>query len=212
MAKFKDYKEANKYVKELHLRSASDWRRWSRSERPPHIPSNPSNTYKGKGWKSWSDWLGTSNVAGGNLKYSCNDDFFKIWSQDMAYVLGLWCADGYANYNSSSFCITLHKKDSYILEFILKIIGSNSRLYSHGENNELLRITSKGICKDLKGMGFRESKTFSLKFPNIPKKYLPDFIRGFWDGDGTVSKYNQGGSSSVLCASDSFVTSLLSFE
>lgn len=25
-----------------------------------------------------------------------------------------------------------------------------------------------------------------MKFPNIPSKYLPDFIRGYFDGDGSV--------------------------
>ena len=24
-----------------------------------------------------------------------------------------------------------------------------------------------------------------VKFPYVPKKYLPDFIRGLWDGDGS---------------------------
>jgi len=27
-------------------------------------------------------------------KYKVNDDFFKIWSHNMAYILGFWFSDG----------------------------------------------------------------------------------------------------------------------
>lgn len=48
-----------------------------------------------------------------------NQDYFKTWSRNMAYILGLWFADGYI-YNGKIFDITLHKKDKYILKQIAK--------------------------------------------------------------------------------------------
>lgn len=30
------------------------------------------------------------------------------------------------------------------------------------------------------------NKCIELRFPNIPKQYLKDFIRGYVDGDGTI--------------------------
>ena len=27
-------------------------------------------------------------------KYHINQDYFKIWSRNMAYIFGFWCADG----------------------------------------------------------------------------------------------------------------------
>jgi len=46
---------------------------------------------------------------------------------------------------------------------------------------------SKEICDWLKSSGCIPRKSLTLKFPDIPKKYLPDFIRGCWDGDGHLS-------------------------
>jgi len=38
-----------------------------------------------------------------------------------------------------------------------------------------------------------ERKSLKIGFPKmVPKKYLPDFIRGLWDGDGCVSYKKQG--------------------
>ncbi len=42
------------------------------------------------------------------------------------------------------------------------------------------------MCDDLRQLGFDERKTKSLAIPNIPQKYLADFIRGYFDGDGNV--------------------------
>jgi intein/homing endonuclease len=42
------------------------------------------------------------------------------------------------------------------------------------------------MCDDLRKLGFHEKKTKSLAIPNIPKKYFPDFVRGYFDGDGNV--------------------------
>ncbi len=42
------------------------------------------------------------------------------------------------------------------------------------------------MCDDLRDLGMRERKTKSLAVPNIPRKFFPDFIRGYFDGDGNV--------------------------
>ena len=61
--KSKDYKsfnEARKYVCNLNLKNATEWRDYARSnKRPDFIPGNPKSYYKDKGWLSIPDWLGT---------------------------------------------------------------------------------------------------------------------------------------------------------
>ena len=42
------------------------------------------------------------------------------------------------------------------------------------------------MCDDLRKLGFSERKTKSLAVPNVPDKYLADFVRGYFDGDGSV--------------------------
>ena len=50
-------------------------------------------------------------------KYNINQDYFKTWSNNMAYILGFWYADG-CIYGGKMFDITLHKKDKYIIKKI----------------------------------------------------------------------------------------------
>lgn len=56
---------------------------------------------------------------------------------------------------------------------------SNSKIYS-------LEISSKKVFKDLVNKGVVKNKTFNLKFPRLDDELIPHFIRGFFDGDGTV--------------------------
>jgi hypothetical protein len=55
-----------------------------------------------------------------------------------------------------------------------------------GSHYSKITIRSNKIVKDIIRLGGKERKSLDVKFPHIPKKYLPDFIRGLWDGDGTV--------------------------
>ncbi len=50
----------------------------------------------------------------------------------------------------------------------------------------LIRIGSKKLYYALEKYGLHPNKSLTIKFPKIPKKYLADFIRGYFDGDGCV--------------------------
>lgn len=135
-------------------------------------------------------------------KYNVNDDYFKKWSHNMAYALGFFCADGCVDYRRNIFRISQHKKDEYILKSILKDMGSNNPLHKHkGNNNKAFFICSTQIVNDLRQLGARPNKTHAMIFPNIPRKYLRDFIRGLWDGDGSVfmlKNKNRNGNKSIV--------------
>jgi len=185
------FEESKEFVRALGLRSQKEWERYSKTERPSNIVSSPSRTYKNKGWIGWADWLGTKNHAywPSRKKYKVNDDFFKVWSHDMAYILGFWWADGWISKNR--FCLIQHKKDKYILEKIMNIIGYDGKLYNNKYNNcYTLEISSSEIIKDIKKLGGLENKSLTIKFPEIPIKYRYDFIRGLFDGDGCIT-YNK---------------------
>ena len=56
-------------------------------------------------------------------------------------------------------------------------------------------IHSRVMTKDLEKWGIIPNKTGKESFPNIDKKYYPDFIRGYFDGDGCYTyhyKLNKG--------------------
>lgn len=120
-------------------------------------------------------------------KYRVNDNFFKVWSHDMAYILGFWWADGWIGKDDGRFGVCQSKKDLYILEDISRIMESTYPVEMHKTRNiAQIRIRSKEIIDDIMNLGGEYNKSLSCKFPNIPIKYLPDFVRGLWDGDGCI--------------------------
>lgn len=155
--------------------------------------------HKGKKIKSLS--------VDNNRKYNINQDYFKIWSNNMAYVLGLWYAKGYI-YGNEMFDITLHKRDKYILKKAAEELEFQGQLYD-SVDQQVVRInfSCKVICDDIRSLGETERKS---KLPEIPKEYLPDFIRGYFDGNGSIMELkNNRLNSAFTCGSRQFLVSLL---
>ncbi|TSD02985.1 MAG: hypothetical protein Athens071416_376 [Parcubacteria group bacterium Athens0714_16] len=121
-----------------------------------------------------------------------NKDFFKKWTPEMAYVLGFFMADGYMSVNSrGSEYFAIQITDKNILEKIKKIINSEHKISKRIRKPTerpifRLQIGSKEVCEDLRKLGVEELKTKTMRLPDIPNKYLGDFIRGYFDGDGNV--------------------------
>jgi len=120
-------------------------------------------------------------------KYKVNNNFFNIWSHDMAYILGFWWADG--NIYRDIFSISQKKSDEYILKNILSTMESDYPIHnSKSHNNSSFAIRSKEIIQSITKIGGTERKSKTCGFPNVPKEYMPDFIRGVWDGDGCITR------------------------
>jgi hypothetical protein len=57
--RFRSFKKARAFARELGLVSSSKWRAYCKSaKKPDDIPANPQDTYAGAGWAGWGDWLG----------------------------------------------------------------------------------------------------------------------------------------------------------
>lgn len=143
-------------------------------------------------------------------KYNINQDYFKTWSNNMAYVLGLWYADG-CIYGGRIFDITLHKKDKYILKKVADELGYQGPLYDYVDRQaSRLNFSCKVIYDDIIYLGGTERKSLTVDFPNIPKEYMADFIRGYFDGDGCIMNLkNHRLNSAFTCGSKKFLKSLL---
>lgn len=118
-------------------------------------------------------------------KYSVNHNFFKQFSPEMAYVLGWFFSDGNVSHNKGSISIHLNKKDHYILEKI-KFLMESTRPIDCYLNSSYLRLDSKVLAQDLINFGCVPKKSLILEFPDIAHPYLSHFIRGFFDGDGSI--------------------------
>jgi hypothetical protein len=125
-------------------------------------------------------------------KYSCNDEFFKTPSHDMAYVLGFLAADGSISKKENGIFINLNQKDAEILEKI-KIATKSTRPI----NYYIKKSTEQNLCKfsvwshewkhDLAKYGVTPNKTFTLQPPTLlPSEFHIDYIRGYFDADGSV--------------------------
>ena len=119
-----------------------------------------------------------------------NQDFFKNWSSDMAYVLGFLYADGniVATKRGTHF-IALHIADEELLVEIRRVCESAhkiSRRSSASGNVFRFQIGSKVWFEDLCALGLTPSKSGRMRLPQIPNIYQGDFVRGYFDGDGNV--------------------------
>lgn len=136
-----------------------------------------------------------------HYKHTINHNYFNIIdSEDKAYFLGLLYADGCISKNRNRIQIKLQDYDKEILEKFIKCLDYSKKLkikkYSNIKNTYrdqyLLTIDSKKIKEDLIKNGCIPNKCQLIKLPNIDDYLIHHFIRGFFDGDGSIviDKYN----------------------
>lgn len=140
-------------------------------------------------------------------KYHFNENYFKNINANVAYVLGFLAADGSISLNSNCIKITLAEKDSELLEKIKKEFEYDG-VIKHKTTNDgfdiaTLEVNSAIYKEDLKRYNIVPNKTFSFSISeNIPKQYWIDFIRGYWDGDGTICTAGKNAIRSSLCGAN----------
>ena len=125
-------------------------------------------------------------------KYKCNDSFFKIPSSDMAYILGLLASDGSISKKENLIAIQLEEKDRELLEKIKQITENDRPIEEYIRTTTQhticsFRVWSKEWKDTLIHYGIGPEKTFTLASPELlPSEYIIDYIRGYFDGDGSI--------------------------
>lgn len=123
--------------------------------------------------------------------------FEVIDTEEKAYWLGLLYADGCVNLKSTVLELTL-KDEEHVNKFkeFMKTDAKvrTKKVTIEGKENTYYKISicSKKIISDLISLGCTERKSLTLTFPTenqIPTSLISHFIRGYFDGDGTVGKY-----------------------
>lgn len=110
----------------------------------------------------------------------------------MAYVLGFFAADGTMRQTKrGTHFVEFHITDKELLEEIRAVVGSDHTIATRVRNDGWklgyrLQIGSKQWFEDLSRLGFAPAKSATMYMPVIPHEYLPDFVRGYFDGDGNV--------------------------
>lgn len=202
-----------------------EFTRWT-NEEIEYLKEN----YQDKSYKEIGEYLGRkeqairSKIHYLGLKksiYHCNYNYFEtIDTEDKAYWLGFIYADGNVNKARSTLRINLQARDNLHLSKLNKCIDGNFniRIYDekHGDKMYLMcqiLVYSTKIVRDLMDKGVVPHKSNIITFPGLQNDLIRHFIRGYFDGDGSVCerKHKKGPSDlvcSFTCGSLEFLESL----
>lgn len=139
------------------------------------------------------------------IQATINHDYFEnIDTEHKAYWIGLLLADGSISkkvYENGSYTynlrLELKASDRDLIEALVCDLESNKivREYTSGDNrgrlkkkhNAYVLFSSRKLGEDLEKYGIVPNKTYILKdLPQIPHELMRHFIRGYFDGDGSV--------------------------
>jgi Intein/homing endonuclease len=132
-------------------------------------------------------------------KTEMNRSFFRFWSPQMAYVLGVIFTDGNIipgsqrdpSYKSRGSRLSITQKEPELLAKVLALMECNAKVYQGRQTltDNLIHqfnIASEELYEDLLNLGLTPKKSRTMPFPGMPGPYTRHFIRGCWDGDGSV--------------------------
>lgn len=164
-------------------------------------------------------------------KTEVNENFFSSWRPEMAYVLGLFYTDGNVDPGSKRDpdrkghrlpSVRISQKDPELLKKISLLMKTNARLryreeyrYASTVAGELytLELVNEKLYDDLLSLGVTPRKSLTLSFPDIPSDLVRHFLRGCWDGDGTIHVSSRGKSQSfagIVSGSRQFLKGVVS--
>ncbi len=147
-------------------------------------------------------WLTIRNVT-------LNEQFFRQWTPQMAYVLGVFYTDGCLTVSRTGYYrAKISQKEPELLEKCLGLLSCNALIRRHrqaktGNWLHTFEINNQGVCRHLVKLGLHPRKSLTIRFPAMPRPMLRHFIRGCWDGDGSISK--DGSKASFVSGSAAFI-------
>ena len=160
-------------------------------------------------------------ISESKKKYKLNEHCFdEIDTEEKAYVLGFLYADGCNMIKSHKIKITLALYDREILEKIRNVFETNAPIIIkegrkisnseyYGSPTATLRISSVYLSNRLCELGVLPNKTYILKFPDFLRKDLvKHFVRGYFDGDGSITLAKRGKPKICIASSKIFLQNI----
>jgi hypothetical protein len=150
-----------------------------------------------------------------------NSTFFdSIDTEEKAYWLGFFYADGYLDKDGSTLKLDLSARDTVHVQRFASIFHREVRVYERNPDKRNGRIYSTTSCTiscaylwhALIAKGIRQGNSLSEDtsvFEHIPDELLVHhFVRGFFDGDGSVHRGKRGALQFGFVGSFSFLEHL----
>lgn len=169
--------------------------------------------------------LARNNVCVRKRKHTFDEKYFdKIDTETKAYLLGYLWADGwnYRNPEKRTYIVAmeLHSKDVEVLELLRRELNYSGEIEirkprkkktfaSEGPHCQL-RLCSKYLSDKLNEIGMVSRKSLVCLFPRLDDKLVRHFVRGYFDGDGSMTMNNCGKDANFnILSSQEFCQSLL---
>ena len=135
----------------------------------------------------WIRKFDLKNEYDNQKHYLLDENYFEIIdTEHKAYWLGFLMADGWMRIDQNVFGICLKSSDAYMIESFCNDINYNGKI-KNTDKDSRVNICSKKLCKDLINLHITPRKTGCEVLPEqIPEELVHHFIRGFFDGDGSV--------------------------
>lgn len=164
-----------------------------------------------------STLLKKNNVELRDYRYKVDESFFEaVDTEEKAYVLGWMYSDG--NISGDMFRIQIADLD--ILEKIkdiLKFEGpiqdvSPPKKFPHRKIQFNMSVCRKKMVDDLAKLGVMPAKSLILQFPTeeqVPLHLLGHFLRGVFDGDGSISRTASNGFNVSMVGTLEFVEKVI---
>ena len=129
-----------------------------------------------------------------NSKYSVDiHTFDQIDSEGKAWALGFFAADGHVS-KRGHLVFSQQPSQRDALEQFSAVCGSNAPMGDKLDGKSVsLCICSEALGRRLVDMGFNHKKSQGYDFEevvsHVPSELLPHFLRGLFDGDGSIRYY-----------------------
>lgn len=150
-------------------------------------------------------------------KYFFDENLFsKIDNSFKAQLLGLICADGYISKDGKTVSISLDYKDYEYLNSFNHLIydGAKKLAYicrykkDYIEKCYKLTIHSVKVVRDLSFLNIKNNKSLTLCYPLISNNLQKYFIRGYFEGDGSIFETKDGNFHVGIIGTVEFLTEL----
>ncbi len=122
------------------------------------------------------------------------DAQFAAEQPQMTYLSGYWLADGNMHYQASSggYLVSIGSADVAHLAILRDLLGAGRIQPIVGSSVAKLVISRKALYDALQRRGGSERKSLTLQWPGAPPNHLAHLVRGYIDGDGSLSWHRTG--------------------
>lgn len=161
-------------------------------------PDHPSVGTVADRFGSWVSAKEAAGVGGDLTTVNVNVDYFsEVGDDETAYWLGMLTADGAiaqnGNHGGLATVLELHEDDGYLVEQFKEDIDSGHKIstvqsnFAGASTHYRISVTNKEFTQTLIDRGVKMNKSQSQELPDIDPEYRPAFVRGFFDGDGSIT-------------------------